>query len=54
MARKPSVHCAGEEVRLKRKIVICGEKMPRRADDGAEIMSATHFLKELWTGNIVD
>jgi len=28
----------GEEVRLKRKIVICGEKMRRRADDGTEIM----------------
>ena len=43
-----------EEVRLKRKIVICGEKMRRRADDGTEIMPATPFLKELWTGNLLD
>ncbi len=44
----------GEEVRLKRKIVICGEKMRRRADDGTEIMSPTHFLKELWAGKLLD
>lgn len=45
---------AGEEVRLKRRIVICGEKMRRRADDGAEIMPPSHFLKELWTGKLLD
>ena len=44
----------GEEVRLKRKIVICGEKMQRRADDGMEIMPPTHFLKELWAGKLLD
>jgi predicted AAA+ superfamily ATPase len=44
----------GEEVRLKRKIVVCGEKRPRRTDDGTEIMSPVHFLKELWTGNLFD
>jgi len=44
----------GEEVRLKRKIVICEEKMRRKADDGAEIMPATHFLKELWAGKLLD
>ena len=44
----------GEEVRLKRKIVICGEKMRRRADDGMEIMPPTHFLKELWAGKLLD
>ena len=43
----------GEEVRLKRKIVICGEKMARRAEDGTEIMPPIHFLKELWAGNLV-
>lgn len=43
-----------EEVRLKRKIVICGEKRRRKADDGAEIMTAEYFLKDLWAGNIVD
>ena len=44
----------GEEVRLKRKIVICGEKRPRRTDDGMEIMPPVHFLKELWAGNLLD
>jgi len=43
----------GEEVRLKRKIVICGEKMRRRADDGAEIMPPTDFLNQLWRGDVV-
>ncbi len=43
-----------EEVRLKRKIVICGEKMRRRADDGAEIMPPAYFLKELWAGRLLD
>lgn len=43
-----------EEVRLKRKIVICGEKRRRKADDGAEIMTAEYFLEDLWAGNIVD
>lgn len=43
-----------EEVRLKRKIVVCGEKRPRRTDDGTEIMPPVHFLKQLWTGNLLD
>jgi len=42
-----------EEVRLKRKIVICGEKMRRKADGGVEIMTPEHFFKDLWAGNIV-
>ncbi|MBI2360285.1 MAG: hypothetical protein HYV04_15530 [Deltaproteobacteria bacterium] len=42
-----------EEVRLKRKIVVCGEKMRRKADDGTEIMSPVLFLKELWSGNLL-
>ena len=43
-----------EEVRLKRKIVICGVKMRRRVDDGTEIMPPSQFLKELWTGKLLD
>lgn len=42
-----------EEVGLKRKIVICGEKMRRKADDGAEIMPAAEFLRELWSGDLM-
>jgi len=41
-------------VRLKRKIVICGVKMRRRVDDGTEIMPPSQFLKELWTGKLLD
>jgi predicted AAA+ superfamily ATPase len=43
-----------EEVRLKRKIVVCGERVPRRADDGVEIFPVVHFVKELWAGNIIE
>jgi predicted AAA+ superfamily ATPase len=43
-----------EEVPLKRKIVVCGEKMRRRSDDGIEIMPPALFLKELWGGNLID
>ena len=39
------LHALGEEVRLKRKIVVCREKMRRRTDDGAEIMSPCFSLK---------
>jgi predicted AAA+ superfamily ATPase len=42
-----------EEVRLKRKIVICGEKRRRRADDGTEMLSPTEFLDDLWAGAFV-
>ena len=44
----------GEEVRLKRKIVVCGEKRPRRTDDGMEIMPPAHFLNELWAGHLLN
>lgn len=42
-----------EEVRLKRKIVVCGEKRPRRTDDGIEIMPPVHFLEALWSGRLL-
>lgn len=47
------LHALAEEVDLKRKIVICGEKVPRRTDDGTEIMPPAAFLKDLWAGNIL-
>jgi hypothetical protein len=43
-----------EEVPLKRKLVICGERMRRKADDGAEIIPPAVFLEELWRGNVID
>jgi predicted AAA+ superfamily ATPase len=47
------LHALNEEVPLKRKIVICGEKMNRRTDDGMEIMPPAVFLKDLWAGNFL-
>ena len=43
-----------EEVPLKRRIVICRERLPRLADDGTEIMSPGYFLKALWSGEILE
>jgi len=43
-----------EEIRLRRKIVVCNEKRRRRADDGIEILPLTVFLKDLWAGRILD
>ena len=43
-----------EEVRLKRKIVVCGEKNHRRTDEGVEVMSPAAFLKDLWAGSILE
>jgi predicted AAA+ superfamily ATPase len=43
-----------EEIRLKRKIVICGETRRRKEDDGTEIMPPTQFLKDLWAGDLID
>jgi predicted AAA+ superfamily ATPase len=48
------LNALSEEVRLKRKIVICGEKRRRKADGGVEIMTAEDFFKDLWADNIVN
>jgi len=42
-----------EEVPLRRRIVVCGERRARRADDGTEVMPPAQFFKELWAGAIV-
>ena len=47
------LHALGDEVNLKRKIVVCGEKLRRRADDGAEIMPPTVFFEELWSDALI-
>jgi predicted AAA+ superfamily ATPase len=43
-----------EEVPLKRKVVVCLEREPRRTSEGIEVMPITHFLRELWAGRIVE
>lgn len=42
-----------EEVRLKRKIVVCNEKRCRMTDSGVQILPVAQFLAELWAGEIV-
>ncbi len=44
----------GEEIRLKRKLVVCMEKAVRRTDDGTEIQPVQRFLQDLWEGKILD
>jgi predicted AAA+ superfamily ATPase len=48
-----SLSALAEEVPLKRRIVVCGEKLLRRADDGTEIMPTAHFFEQLWSGALV-
>jgi predicted AAA+ superfamily ATPase len=47
------LHALGDEVQLKRKVVVCGEKARRRADDGAEILPPAVFFEELWGGALI-
>ncbi|MCC7186166.1 MAG: ATP-binding protein [Acidobacteria bacterium] len=42
-----------EEVPLARRIVVCGERLPRTADDGTEMMRPEQFFTALWAGDIV-
>ena len=42
-----------EEVPLSRRIVVCGERLPRTADDGTEMMRPEQFFEALWAGSII-
>lgn len=42
-----------EEKKLKRKIVICREKAPRRTDDAIEVWPVAQFLEALWAGEFL-
>jgi len=41
-----------EEVRLRRKLVVCAEKERRRTSDGIEIMPVDDFFEWLWRGDL--
>jgi predicted AAA+ superfamily ATPase len=41
-----------QEVKLRRRIVVCNERGARKADDGIEILPVAQFLDELWQGGI--
>jgi predicted AAA+ superfamily ATPase len=47
------ISALAEEIRLKRKIVVCNEKRRRETDDGIEIIAPSDFFMELWSGGIV-
>jgi predicted AAA+ superfamily ATPase len=44
----------GEEIDLKRKLVVCLEKLRRRSDDGVEMIPVVDFFQDLWTGQVLD
>ena len=48
-----SLNALADEIPLKRRIVVCGEKLLRRADDGTEIMPTAHFFEQLWSGALM-
>lgn len=58
---KPRVHprdykgisALHEELDLTRRIVVCDEARPRRADDGVELLPIEAFLRDLWAGEIL-
>jgi hypothetical protein len=43
----------GEEVTLKRRIIVCNETHERMLESGIEIMPITVFLERLWNDEIV-
>jgi hypothetical protein len=47
------ISAQAEEIRLKRKIVVCDEKRRRETDDGIEIIPPSDFFMELWSGGIM-
>lgn len=43
-----------EDLKLKRKIIICRESQKRTTDSGVEIYPIQNFLAELWSGEIIN
>ena len=43
---------AQEHPGVSRRIVVCLEPRPRRADDGIDVIGATDFARRLWQGNL--
>jgi len=48
-----ALHASGEDLKLKRKIIVCNESHRRFSDSGVEIIPIHDFLSELWSGNLV-
>lgn len=43
----------GEDLRLKKQLLICNEGVERRLDGGAHVMPVARFLERLWDGDLV-
>jgi predicted AAA+ superfamily ATPase len=43
----------GEDITLKRQILVCLEREPRTLDDGIEVLPVEVFLRQLWAGEII-
>jgi predicted AAA+ superfamily ATPase len=41
-----------EDVSLRRKVIVCNERIERRTDSNVEIMPVEIFLSYLWGGEI--
>ena len=48
------IRALSEEIELDRRIIVSSERLPRRTDDGIEILPAEEFLRQLWAGEIAD
>lgn len=46
------LHALGDEIELKRKIIVCREPIARLSDTGVEIIPVERFLEKLWKGEI--
>jgi len=42
-----------DEVPLKRRIVVCGEKRRRWSDEGVELIPVVEFFQDLWSDKIL-
>jgi predicted AAA+ superfamily ATPase len=42
-----------EDVTLRRQILVCTEREPRRLDDGIDVLPIETFLRKLWGGEIL-
>ena len=40
--------------RARQRIVVCLEPLPRRTEDGIDILPATEFARRLWSGELAD
>lgn len=44
----------GEEFELAKKIVVCTATVPRKTEEGIEVLPVEFFLKRLWAGEIIN